>query len=75
MDKITQSNAISAEQSANASEELSVQAASVCGTVQQLLEVLGGRIDRGSEAGSSVSESTTGSCTIPVPELTPKNKR
>ncbi len=44
MDKVTQSNAASAEESASASEELNAQAASLKDAVNELVALVGGRI-------------------------------
>jgi methyl-accepting chemotaxis protein len=45
MDKVTQSNAANAEESASAAEELTVQARSLDDAVASLLEVVGGSLN------------------------------
>jgi methyl-accepting chemotaxis protein len=47
MDKVTQSNAANAEESASASEELSGQAQNLNAMVNQLMGIVGGKVDSG----------------------------
>jgi methyl-accepting chemotaxis protein len=55
MNRVTQSNAANAEESASASEELSAQVEQVNGMIQDLLAVVGGS-NGAHNAGSRVSE-------------------
>jgi methyl-accepting chemotaxis protein len=60
MDKVTQSNAASAEESAAAAEQLNAQAESMKGLVAELLRLVGGSDDRGNlqtSVGQRVSQS------------------
>ncbi len=53
MDKITQSNAASAEESASAAQELNAQAVSLKEAVNELLRLVGGKVDQASRANKS----------------------
>lgn len=59
MDKVTQSNAASAEESASAAEELNAQAETMKGSVRELLKLVGGA----HESGRTVQHSA------PIPKL------
>jgi methyl-accepting chemotaxis protein len=52
MDKVTQQNAANAEESASASEELTAQAESMNGVIQELVALVGGRSSRPQKAGN-----------------------
>jgi methyl-accepting chemotaxis protein len=62
MDKITQSNAANAEESASASEEMNAQAEQMKGVVQELVELVGGRGGRveSRQYGERRAEKTVG---------------
>jgi methyl-accepting chemotaxis protein len=66
MDKVTQSNAASAEESASASEELSSQAVSVKDVVTQLQQLVGGT-SVGQKAAWSAAAEPTGRRSRPLP--------
>jgi methyl-accepting chemotaxis protein len=55
MDKVTQSNAATAEESASASEELNAQAETLKDSVRRLVEVVDGASDHTAELAASVS--------------------
>ncbi len=60
MDKVTQSNAATAEESASASQELNSQAAIQKAAVNELLRLVGGQIAAGAKPGSGTSEASAG---------------
>lgn len=64
MDKVTQSNAASAEESAAASEELNAQAEVMKGSVKELLNLVGGSSAGGFEHGQAAVSPRAGAASI-----------
>ncbi len=58
MDQVTQANAANAEESASASEEMNSQAAMLKDMVQELIQVVGGSNNAGSESTHTYQKST-----------------
>ena len=55
MDQVTQQNAANAEESSSASEELSAQAAQMLDIVEDLVRLVGGRLDKGRAANAAIT--------------------
>ena len=67
MDKVTQSNAASAEESAAASEELSAQAETTNQSVAELLKLVGGKTDAAATGQAAASSATPRKVHKPLP--------
>ncbi len=66
MDKVTQSNAAAAEESASASEELNAQAQTLRDAVGELLALVGSRISTRAEASGGVPKKAASPSIFPV---------
>jgi methyl-accepting chemotaxis protein len=70
MDKVTQSNAANAEESASASEELSAQATTMNEIVNELVALVGGAAKNQTAARSTIAKSKSGKKTLSLTDHT-----